>query len=244
MGIRHKDIKATLDRGYASEWNDDHLVDYETRICHEMFFMSPGVAVMWDTAETAGTGVAPVLTFTDHHTIVELDSGAANNDVSSMRHEFNGAAGNITYIDDAPILQMAVWLEQFPVATECAEFGLFDSGVAPFTANQDGAYFRIDTNAIYAVTGDGAAETATDITPVTGIPEYLNLRIELNSTDCKFYMNDMATPLATHTSAPDQNLPDSDLTIKYSCKNIGGGAGNQVLMYTDGCALSRLRYQG
>lgn len=240
MSIRHAAVKATLEKGYASEWNADHLVSYEVRISHEMFFLSPGITVMWDTAETAGGGVAPLLTFTDHHVICELDSGAGNNDVSSMRHEFNGAVGNITYADDAPILQMAVWLEQYPAGTECAEFGLFNSGVAPFTANQDGAYFRIDTDAIYAVTGDGAAETATDITPVAGIPEYGDYRIELDPTDCKFYINDNKTPLATHTT----NLPDSDLTIKYSCKNIGGGGANQVLMYTDGCALSRLRYQG
>ncbi|MBA7576060.1 hypothetical protein ES708_17897 [subsurface metagenome] len=240
MSIKHKAVKATLDVGTAVEWNDDHIVNYESCISHEMFFMSPGVAVMWDTAETAGTGVAPVLTFTDHHVIVELDSGPAGNDVSSMRHEFNGGVGNITHVNDEPILSAAVWLEQYPVGTECIEWGFFDSGVAPFTANQDGAYFRIDTNAIYAVTGDGAAETATDITPVAGIPEYINSRIELNGTNCLFYLNDMDTASATHTT----NLPDSDLTIKYSCKNIGGGGGNQVLLYTDGCALTRLRYTG
>lgn len=240
MSLRHKAIKATLDVGQASEWNDDHEVDYENKITHECVFPGIPVAVEWDTAQTAGTGVAPLLTFTDHHATVELDSGAANNDVSSMRHEFNGGPGNITYIADQPILNCAVWLEQYPATTECIEWGLIPNASVPFIANKDGAYFRIDTNAIYAITGDGAAETTTDITPAGGIPEYINSRIELTATGCNFYLNDNETPAATHVA----NLPDADLTIKYSCKNIGGGAGTQVIMYTDGCALTRVRYVG
>lgn len=240
MGIRHKAIKETLDVGTAVEWNDDHELDYTSRICYEMFFLSPALTVMWDLAQVAGGGVAPTLTFTDHHVIVEMDSGAGANDVSAMRHEFNGAAGNITYINDAPTLNTSVWLEQYPVTTECIEFGFIESATVPFTANQDGAYFRVDTNALLAVTGDGAAETTTDVTPAGGIPEYGNYRIELTGANAKFYVDDMDVAAANHTA----NLPDADLTIKCACKNIGGGGGNQVLMYIDGCGFSRNRYQG
>lgn len=240
MSQRHKAIKATLDVGTAVEWNDDHLFDYSDEIDTQHNFIGVPVTNIWDTAQTAGTGVAPVLTFTDHHSIIECDSGAANNDVSSMRHEFNGAAGNITYIDDVPLMTMAVWLETYPVGTECVEFGLMDNANAPFLANQDGAYFRVDTNVLYAVTGDGAAETATDITPALGIPEYGNYKIELTGSNCLFYVDDMETAVATHTT----NLPNNDLTMKFSCKNIGGGGGNQVLMYVDAVGLKVNRYKG
>jgi len=50
----------------------------------------------------------------------------------------------------------------------------------------------------------------------------------------------METPAATHTA----NLPTNDLTLKYSCKNIGGGAGTQVEMYVDASALKRNVYTG
>ncbi|MHA1227919.1 MAG: hypothetical protein ACTSPV_14325 [Candidatus Hodarchaeales archaeon] len=244
MATNHRAVKATLDRGLSSEWNDDHIVQYCNSITHECFFMGVALAVEWDTAQTAGGGVAPVNTFTDHHVQAEFDSGAGANDTSSMRHQFSGVVGNITSFRDAPIFTSHLWLEQFPIATECIEFGFFEDVHVPFTANTDGAYFRVDTNKIYAVTGDGVGETATDVTPATGIPEYACYKIELTSTDCKFYIGDMKTPVATHTSVPDENLPVGDLTMKYSCKNIGGGGGNQVLMYLDGSSLTRLVYSG
>ena len=240
MAKRHRSIVATLDQGTAEEWNEDHITDYNSSIDISSAFMGVVLTTEWDTAQIAGTGVAPLVTLTDHHSICELDSGAANNDVSSMRHKFNGGVGNITYAGDSPIHTSRVWLEQYPIGTECCEWGFFEDAGVPFTANQHGAYFRIDTNAIYAVTGDGAAETLTDITPLGGIPEYASYRIELTETNCLFYIDDMKTPVATHIL----NLPTNDLTLKFSDKNIGGGAGNQVLMYVDGSALKRNVYAG
>jgi len=235
--VRHKAIKAPLDVGASSEWNDDHIVDFTDELSHVCIWPGVPLSVEWDFAQTAG-GSNPTLSFTNHHTFAELNSGGVTGQISSMRHEFAGAPGNITYIDDAPIFTSAVWLEAYHTIGEVAEFGLIDSAsAAAFTANQDGAYFRIDTDALLAVTGDGAGETTTDITPATGIPEYGHYRIELTATNAKFYVDNMETEKATHTA----NLPDNDLTIKYSIQSQNN---IDSFMYVDGVGLSRLRYKG
>lgn len=236
MGNRHKAIKATLDVGTAEEWNDDHLADFEDELDYEYSPISIPVANVWDTAQTAG-GSAPVVAFTDHHTGVYLVTGATTDQTSSMRHERATVVGDITYIDDAPIINMAVWLEAYHSVGLVAEFGLIPSATALFTANQDGAYFRIEDNALLAVTGDGAAETTTDITPGAGISEYASYRIELGSANAKFYVEDMETPAATHTT----NLPDADLTIKLTIRSKNNVDSK---MYVDGVALTRNRYKG
>ena len=235
--VRHKAAKATLEVGTSEEWNDDHISDFEDEVIIERNFITPVITTEWDLGQVAG-GVAPVIAFVDHHAFAYLNTGGVTGQISSMRHEFNGAAGNITYIDDAPIMTTAIWLDAYHTAGLVAEFGLIDSAsAAAFTANQDGAYFRIEDNVLYAVTGTGAAETATNITPVTGIPEYGNYRIELTSVNCKFYVDDMETPVATHTN----NFPDADLTIKYSIQSQNNVDSK---MYVDGVGLSRNRYKG
>ena len=234
--MRHKVIKASLDIGTAVEWNDDHLADFEDEITLYEDFITPVITTKWDLTVN-GAGVAAVITFQDHHSLVKIDSGANNTDWSAMRYEFNGAAGNITYVNDAPVMNMAVWMDAYAATGEVAEFGLQNNAVAPFTANQDGAYFLIDGNALYAVTGDGAAETTTDITPALGISEYANYRIELGSATCIFYVDDMDTPAATHTT----NLPDSDLTLSFAARN---DLGTTTDMYVDGVGLTRNRYKG
>lgn len=235
--VRHKAIKDTLEVGTHDEWNDDHISDFEDELLLECDFITPAITTTWDTAQTVG-GVVPVLAFIDHHCFAELNTTADTGDISSMRYEFNGAAGNITYLDDAPIWTSAVWLEAYHTAGLVAEFGLINSATAAaFTANQDGAYFRIEDDVLLAVTGSGAAETLTDVTPAAGIPEYGHYRIELTGSNCAFYVDDMETPAATHTLT----LPDSNLTIKYSIQSQ-----NNVdsFMYVDGCGLTRNRYKG
>ncbi len=236
MGKRHKAIKAVLDVGTSEEWNDDHIDDFEDEIILTEDFITPVITTKWDLTVN-GAGVAAVITFQDHHSFVKIDSGANNTDWSAMRYEFNGAAGNITYIGDSPVMSMAVWMDAYAATGKTAEFGLQNNAVAPFTANQDGAYFRIDGDALYAVTGDGAAETATDITPATGIPEYGNYRIDLQATKCDFYVDDMDTVATSNTT----NLPDSDLTMSFAARN---DLGTTADMYVDGVALTRLRYKG
>jgi len=236
MAIKHKAHKDTLEVGTSAEWNDDHIADFSDSISLYEDFITPAITDKWDLTQ-GGAGVAAVITFQDHHSFVKLDSGANDGDWSAMRYEFNGAAGNITYIANNPIMTMAVWMDAYAGTGKVAEFGLQNNAVAPFTANQDGAYFLIDGNALYAVTGDGAAETKTDITPATGIPEYGVYRIELTATTCNFYVDDMETAAATHTD----NLPDSDLTMSFAARN---DLGTTTDMYVDGVGLERERYIG
>ena len=236
MALRHKAIKAPLEAGASSEWNDDHIADFSDELDFEYCPLNQLVADIWDTGQTSG-GSAPVVAFTDHHTSVYFTTGATTDQTSSMRLEMNGAAGDITYIDNGPILTFALWLDAYHTAGNVAEFGLIPSATALFTANQDGAYFRIEDNKLYSVCGDGAAETATDITPAGGITEYGVYKIVLTGSNCLFYVDDMETPTRTETS----NLPDADLTIKFSIRSK-----NNVnsLMYLDGVALKRNRYTG
>lgn len=236
MSLRHKAIKATLDVGTAAEWNDDHIVDFSGELDFEYSPLNQLVANIWNTAQTAG-GSAPVVAFTDHHTGVYFTTGATTDQTSSMRLMINGAAGNITDYQDGPILTFALWLDTYHTALNVAEFGLITSATALFTANQNGAYFRVEANKLYAVTGTGAAETATDITPVLGISEYAVYKIELGSSNCKFYVDDMETPVRTETAT----LPTGDVTLKFSIRSK-----NNVnsLMYLDGVALKRNRYTG
>lgn len=235
--MRHKRIVATLDIGASADWNDDHISNYTSVLVQEIDLINQAVATFWNTAQTSG-GSAPVSTFYDHHAMVILNTGGVTGQISSMRLMRGGAVGNVTYIDDAPIFTMAVGLTAFHTAGLVAEFGLIDSATAAaFTANQDGAYFRISDNVLYGVTGTGAAETAVDITPVGGIDVWAAYRVELTSSYAKFYINDMKTPVLTQTLT----LPNSDLTPKFSIQSQ-----NNVdsTMYVDGCGLTRNKYSG
>jgi hypothetical protein len=236
MATRHKDIKATLDVGRAAEWNDDHIIDFSDEVDFEYSPLTIPVVNVWDTGQTAG-GTAPVVALTDSHTSVYLVTGAATDQTSSMRLEMATTASDITAKEDAPVLTLALWLDSYHTALNVAEFGLIPYATALFTANQDGAYFRISGNILYAVTGNGAAETATDITPALGIPEYGNYKIELADSSAKFYVTDMEAPAATITAT----LPNNDLTIKISVRSKNNV---NTKAYLDGVALKRNRYQG
>jgi hypothetical protein len=236
MGVRHKAYKATLDRGYAIDWNDDHAVSYAEEITHEA--LEPGQAITgnWDTAQTSG-GSAPVWALVgaagSGHAFVVLNTGAATGQSSSMRHKLGGAASNITSPADLTVMTLALEVSAVHSAGNVAEWGLFASATAIFTANQAGAYFRIDNNQLYAVSGTGAAETATLIGAWS---QYAHYRIEVNSANIKFYVDDMVNPAATTTT----NRPAVDLTAKVSV--ISANNVDSTLRL-DGCALQRLRKQ-
>ena len=230
MTKRHKAHKSTLDKGYASEWNADHIDDFTDEIDIETYFITPALIVLWDLGGTTN----PVILLQDHHTFSFLNPAAGNGNTSWMRYERGGAPNNITHINDNPTHTCALWMEAYGVTGNVAEFGLLDNAVVSFTANQDGVYFRIRDNQIYAVCGDGAAETEELI---GAVPEYGHYRIHLQATKCDFYVDDMETPAKTITD----DLPDSDLTIKFAAQNQ---AGVQTEMYVDACALSMLRYKG
>jgi hypothetical protein len=235
MALRHKRIVATLNVGNSTDWNDDHISDFTDEILIERNFITPAITAEWDLT-TNGAGVAAVLTFQDHHAFCKIDSGANNTDWSCMKYEFNGAAGNITSYLDGPVITMALWLDAYSATGKVAEFGFLSNATAPFTANQSGAYFRINGNKLYSVTGTGAAETATDITPLLGISEFAQYRIELGAANCKFYMDDMTIPLRTETAT----LPTGDLTMAFAARN---DSGTKAEVYIDAVALTRNRYQ-
>lgn len=236
MALKHKANKSTLEVGTSAEWNDDHIADFSSSLNLQEDFITPAITDKWDLTQN-GAGVAAVITFQDNHSFVKIDSGANDGDWSAMRYEFNGAAGNMTYINDNPIMTMAVWMEAFAVTDEVAEFGFQDNAVAPFTANQDGAYFLIDGDTLYAVTGDGAAETKTDVTPSGGISEFGHYRIELTAALCNFYVDNMEVIAAGHTT----NLPDSDLTMSFAARDDNN---TTTEMFVDSVGLERRRYQG
>jgi len=234
MAQKHKRNVATLDTGTASDWNDDHITDFDNEITHDCNLVGVAITDEWDTAQTTG-GAAPVITNADNHVWVNLSTGATTDQTSCMRHEMGGAVGNITYINDYPILTMAMRLEAFHTAGEVFEFGLIPSATAEFTANQDGAYFRVKDNKLYAVCGDGAAETEEEIAAVSlNQDKYMHMRIELSATQAKFYVDEMETAKKILTT----NLPDADLTIKMHAQSKNNV---DTILKSDGISLSRLR---
>ena len=234
MTQRHKAIKATLDVGTAAEWNNDHEADFSTEIDESDIIIGPAITTEWDTAQTSG-GSAPALALVgaagSGHAFVVLNTGATTGQSSSMRHKLGGSASNITSPDDLPTLNLALQIAAVHTTGNVAEFGFFASATTPFTANQAGAYFRVYNNNLYAVTGTGAAETATLI---GAFSEYSNYRIHINSTNITFYVDDMTAASATITTT----RPAVDLTIKISV--ISANNVDSTLR-CDGLAWSRLR---
>ena len=240
MAMRHKAVKATLDRGYASEWNDDHEANYTTYVCGEHIFLGVNLAAMWDFAQTAG-GANPTITLVgaagSEHVFVVLNTGGVTNQISSMRHELGGAVGNITSPDDLPVMDITVQIvavhDAAGVANSVVEFGLQDDSDALFTQNQHFAIFRVYNGRIHSVTGNGAAETETDIAAYNAYGYY---RIVFTSTSVVFFVDDMVNPAATHTLT----LPDAALTMKASVRSR-----NNVdsTIRTDAIALTVLRAQ-
>jgi len=236
MTKKHKVKKAPLDKGLSAEWNDNHIDDFENEIDIEFSFITPALDVLWDLGHN-GTGVNPTINFTDHHTFAFLDGGPANDDTSFMSYERGGAPGNITSIQDNPVMTTAVWFNQYDTTGKVFEFGLIDNAETPFVANNHGAYFRLKDNLLYAVTGNGIAETEEDITPFIGMPEFAHCRIELSSTNAIFYVDDMETASATITAT----LPTNDLTIRYSART---NATTNSYLYVDAVGLTTRRYIG
>jgi len=224
MTIRHKEVKATLDRGYASEWNDDHQIDFEDDLIFYDTFWYNSLAAWWSTAQCANGGTAAI-TIVNNHNFVVMTSTAAGGGLGSLRL----GTGDMTNKLDLAITTMAINLG----TTALHEFGFFVAADTPFTANQKGAYFRVSGGTLYAVTGDGAAETTTNL----GAPSsYAVYRVEFTSTDVRFYVNDFTASVATHTT----NIPTDDLTLKISAKVSGGVS---QIIRTDGVRLQRLRKQ-
>jgi hypothetical protein len=234
MGIRHQAIKATLDAGTSAEWNDDHISDFTTNIEDHIIVLGPALNLTWDMGQNVNAGAAD-WQLVSGHAFVELDTPANTNDISSIRKELDAAVANITHPDDIPVLTAGVQIAQVHdaagVANSVVEFGFQDDSDALFTQNQHHALFRVYNGKVHAVTGDGAAETETEIADYN---EYGHYRISLSATRCDFYVDNMETAAASHTA----NLPDADLTVKFSVRSKNNVAST---IRIDGCGLVRLR---
>lgn len=234
MSQRHKQIVETLEVGSSADWNDDHIHDFTDEISVDLLQFGPAITVDWDTAQTAG-GSAPVWSLVSGHAFVVCNTGGVTNQISSMRKELGAAVSNITHPDDLPILTCAVDIaavhDAAGVANSVIEFGFQDDSDALFTQNLHHAIFRVYNGKVHAVTGDGAAETETEIADYNQYGQY---RIEILSSSVVFYVDDMETAAATHTT----NLPAADLTVKFSVRSK-----NNVdsTIRVDASALTRLR---
>lgn len=232
--MRHKRVVASLDTGEAVDWNDDHTPDFTTNIDMYLCIRGANLAACW-TLFSAGTGVDPAVTMVGAagagHAYVVFNTGGVTNNTSGMSKDLAGAAGNTTSAADMPTLTFTMQIVAVHNVGEVIEMGLFDQGVAPFTANQDGAYFLVNNDTLYAVTGDGAAETTTDLGAYNEFGVY---RIEFATGHVYFYVDNMVTAAADHTA----NIPDSDLTIMFTIRSL-----NNVdsTMRLDACALQVLR---
>lgn len=228
MTLRHKAVKATLDKGYAFEWNDDHHIDFTDELIFYDTFFYNALQGFWSTAQCAVDGTAAIAMVSGHN-FLALISGTTAGSVASLRL----GTADMTNKTDLPIMTAAVKVDTIL----SSELGFFTSAGTPFTANQKGAYFRISASKLYAVTGDGAAETATDITPADfAINKYYILRVEFTSTQVKFYVDDLVTAKATHSN----NITTDNLTLKLSTKVSGGVS---QILHSDGVGLQRLRKQ-
>ena len=230
MSMRHIAQKETLDRGYASEWNDDHMENFATRIETRAHILSESLIDHFDLAQE-NTATPTAITIVNGVAAIRFIPFGGINRLSSIRLMLGGAAGNVTNLVGLPIANMAVELGGLTGDNNTHQFGLVDSPSIPFNPLDDGAFFRISNNIISAVTSDGAVETET----VIGAPnQFGNYRIEFNSTDVRFYIDDLVNPVAVHTT----NIPIVDLTFKFTTALRAGGANT---MSVQSFALSVLR---
>ena len=230
MGIRHRAIKNTLDVGTAAEWNDDHIIDYSLRVGTAIDLICELITTHFDLAQETST-TATDITLVNGVAAARLNATGGVGSISSISLMLGGAAGNTTNITELPIVNMAVELGGLTADNKTHQFGLTDSGDTPFAVNDDGVFFRVDSNVLYAVTSDGAVETTTNL----GAPsQFGNYRIVSNAASVDFYVDDMETIAAHHTT----NLPTADLTMKFSTAQRAGGSNT---MSVQGFALSVLR---
>jgi len=223
MTLRHKAYKTALSTGLASEWNDDHWADFRDELLAEWTFPAHNIPAEFTNAVTGSATVD--VGMANNHNSMNLLTGATSSSVASLKLGDTDTTNKL----DLPIFTSTIKLE----SNDLAEFGFFVYANTPFTANQKGAYFRISGGKLYAVTGTGAAETATEIGNLTTYGQY---KIEFTSIDVRFYLDDLITPVATHTTT----IPTEDITLKVSLKTQ---TTTPRILRMDGLALMRLREQ-
>jgi len=215
MAFRHAAVKATLDRGYASEWNADHIMNFATRVEHLEDFLDPAIADHWDIIQhTSGTATTVSLVGGFFAARLRASGGAGN--FATIRHKLLNAAANITNENAQPMIQMALDVQTPTADNATHEFGLMANASLPFAALQDGCFFRVDNDVLFAVSSDGAAETATNLGAVNQFAVYM---VKHTATHDYFFVNDLVNPVATHTT----DLSTADLTVKLTCADRAGG---------------------
>ena len=215
MAFRHRAHKATLDQGTAAEWNDDHEQDFEIRTGHCEDIFTNAIADHWDlTQETSGT--ATTISYLAGFVLIRLAATGLAGNFSTIRHKILNAAADITNFNAQPIVVFALDIQSPTADNATHEFGFFSNANVPFAANQNGAFFRIDANVLYAVSSNGAAETATNL----GAPDqYATYKVKHTATHDYFYVDDMETPVATHTTT----ITAANLNIKLTCADRAAG---------------------
>jgi len=226
MTIRHKYKAAPLDKGLSSDWNDDHHIDFEDELVFSDVFFWDALSEWWDDSQSANGGTAAI-DLVSGHNFVKVESSAGAGGLGVLRL----GTTDITNATDLPVATFTIKTDT--ILNE--EIGFFKASDTPFTANQDGAYFRISASKIYAVTGDGAGEEANDITPATfGVNKYYQLRIKFTSTTVEFYIDDLVTYVQANTT----HITADDLTFKASAA-VSGGVSQKLHM--DGFGMTRAR---
>ena len=226
MTIRHKFRAAPLDKGLSSDWNDDHEIDFTDELLFSDVFFWDALSEFWDISQCTGGGTAAI-DLVSGHNFVKIESSVGAGDVGCLRL----GTTDMTNKTDLPIATFTIKTDTI----QNQEIGFFRAADTPFTANQNGAYFRILAGALYAVTGDGADEEVNDVTPATfNINKYYQLRIEFTSTNVRFYIDDMVTPVQTNTT----HITTDDLTFKASAGETGSVS---QILHRDAFGLMRLR---
>ena len=215
MAQRHRRVVAALVTGGSADWNDDHHADFATMISHEDNFIDFTAVNEWSLAdETSGT--ATTITLVGGFVAVRLHASGGAGNFSNIKHMLIGGQSNITDHNAGPELTMSIDVQSPTADNATHEFGLMDDAAAPFAANQNGTFFRIDNDVLFAVSSDGAGETATNL----GAPsQFAVYRVRHTATHDYFYVDDLETPVATHTT----DISAGAMTIKLTCADRAGG---------------------
>jgi len=215
MSLRHKKVQTVLGKGLSSEWNDDHVVNFATRINWDERWMINALTDNWELGQETSTTPTVVLFWNDYVAASLYAAGGVGNR-STIRRKLLNVAADFTGESMQPVLEMAIGIFSPTADNATHEFGFFVTATTPFTANQNGAFFRIDNNVLWAVSSNGAAETKTNL----GAPSlYAVYMIKHTAAGDFFYIDDLEAAAATHLTT----LSVADLTIKLTCAQRAAG---------------------
>jgi hypothetical protein len=187
MSITHRAYKRTLDKGYASEWNDDHMINFRDYLTHVCDFFKGSLTDCYDLA-----GETPQVVIFTNHVFLKLETRASTGSYSSVYHKFAGGSSPFLHPSDLPAVIFNIIFNNYYSQGIVAQFGFYsDSGAA---------YFEVKDSKVYAVTYDGTTWNVQLVSDVVVSGQY---KIEFWSNKVKFFIEDMYEPKVTIT----QNIP-------------------------------------